>query len=65
MPVGVVQLHVEGLQTPQHGEPDSTRGHRSHVHALDVIRTLDTVCDVPPAVDDSAPLDISVIESTS
>src|ERR1700738_3019919 len=52
MAVGVVQLDVKGFQTPQHGQPDPTRGNSTYVHRLQVIGPLDAIRDVPTAFDD-------------
>ncbi len=49
--VEVVQLHVEGLEQPQHAQPDAARGHRAHLHALEVVGARHAVGDVPAALD--------------
>ena len=47
--VGVVQVHVERLQTAQHGGADAAGGDGADVHALEVVRARDEVGDVPAA----------------
>ena len=50
--IGVVQLHVEGLETAKDRKADATCRDRSYGHALDVIGALNAVGDVPAPVDD-------------
>jgi hypothetical protein len=45
----VMQVHVEGLETTEDGQPDAAGGDGSHRHALEVIGTFDAVRDVPTA----------------
>ena len=49
--VHVVQLAGEWVQAAQDTETDAARSHRTHVHALHVVRALDAVGDVPPTAD--------------
>ena len=52
MTIGVVQLDVERLQAAQHGQADAAGRDGSHLHALEVVRALDAVGDVPAASHD-------------
>ena len=48
--VGVMQMHVERLQPPQHRQADAPGGDGADVHALEIIGPLDAVGDVPAAL---------------
>ena len=50
--VGVVQLHVKGVHAAQHGQANAARRDGAHVEALDVVRALHAVGDVPAFVPD-------------
>jgi hypothetical protein len=52
--IGVVQLDVEGLEAAQHGKADAAGSDGSDLHALEVIRALDAVGNVPSAAHDPA-----------
>src|SRR5438105_613361 len=51
MAIGVVKMHVEGLQSLEHRQADTPRRYGTHMHAFDVIATGDAVGDVPAAFD--------------
>jgi hypothetical protein len=50
MTLGVVQFNVKGFQSPQYGQTDSAGSNRSNVHTFEIVRTRDTIRDVPSAV---------------
>ena len=52
MPIGVVQLHVERLEAPQHGRADAPGGHRADLHPFEIVGAGYAVGNVPAALDD-------------
>ena len=48
--VRVVQVDVEGLEAPEHAEPDAAGAERAHRHPLQVVGALHAVGDVPAAL---------------
>ena len=50
MPIEVVRVHVEGLESAQHHKADAAGRDGAHMHALNVIGTLDAIGDVPTAL---------------
>ena len=52
VPIGVVQLDVERLEPPQHGQADAAGRDGADVHAFDVVGALDAIGDVPALLDD-------------
>ena len=50
MPVGVVQLHIEGFEALEHRESDAACAHRSDCHPFEVVRARRAVRDVPAAL---------------
>ncbi len=52
VPIGVMQLDVEGLETPKHRRADAACRDGADVHALQVIGACDAIRNVPAAIDD-------------
>ena len=50
MPIEVVRVHVEGLESAQHHKADAAGRDGADMHALNVIGTLDAIGDVPTAL---------------
>jgi len=50
--LAVVQLHVEGSQTAEHGEADPASGEDPDIHAFEVVGPLHAVGDVPAPLGD-------------
>ena len=49
--LGIVELHVEGLEPPERRESDAPGPNRADVHAFEVIGARDAIGDVPAAVE--------------
>jgi hypothetical protein len=49
MPIEVVRVHVEGLESAQYHKADAAGRDGADMHALNVIGTLDAIGDVPTA----------------
>ena len=52
MPIGIVQLDVEGLEAAEDRRADASRSHRAHRHSFQIVGAGYTVGDVPSAVHD-------------
>src|SRR5262249_48424555 len=50
--VRIMQLHIEGFESTQHSKSDTACAHTADTHAFEVIGALNTICDVPAALDD-------------
>ena len=52
MPIGIVEMHVERLQSAKHGKANPPGCDRTHMHSLDVVRAGHAVGDIPTALYD-------------
>merc|ERR1712167_210077 len=52
MPVTIVEVNIEWMESLEHGVPNATRSDGTDVHALKVVRAGDAVGNVPSAIDD-------------
>src|SRR3546814_21028858 len=50
--VGIMEVHIEGLQALEHREADAPGGNRANVHTLDIVGTRHAIGDVPAALAD-------------